>query len=158
MNLIVGKNRVWYPQKLNTFNQGFPATVEEVIKAPLYADSIFLNRNKKEINRLANEALSSVGMEGYHNRLIGRLSTGQQQRVFIAKALINDPAMIFMDEPTAGIDNKSEKEFYNLLYELNKDKGITIIMVTMIIRMLNLWLNRVFCLNDGSIIEKHTTI
>lgn len=143
-------------QRIDAFNKGFPATVEEVIKAPLYAKSQLFNKDKKLINDLTDKALNIVGMQGYNNRLIGRLSVGQQQRVFIAKALINNPSIVFMDEPTAGIDNKSEKEFYDLLKELNNDKGITIVMVTHDYTDVKSMVNKVFCLTDGNIAEKCT--
>ena len=145
-------------QRIDAFNKGFPATVEEVIKAPLYAKSKLFNRDKKLIDGLANKALDIVGMQDYNDRLIGRLSVGQQQRVFIAKALINNPVMVFMDEPTAGIDNKSEKEFYNLLNELSNEKGITIIMVTHDYTDVKDMVNKVFCLTDGQIAEQCTDI
>lgn len=141
-------------QRIDAFNKGFPATVEEVVKAPLYAKSAPFKRNRKEMDKLSDNALNTVGMEGFNNRLIGKLSVGQQQRVFIAKALVNNPEILFMDEPTAGIDNKTEKEFYALLKELNKDNGITIIMVTHDYTDVKPMVNKVFCLNDGTITEK----
>ncbi len=156
INKFTDWNRIGYvPQKLSTFNQGFPATVSEVVKTPLYAGAALLKKNKAEISKKALEALASVEMEEYHDRLIGKLSTGQQQRVFIAKALINNPELIFMDEPTAGIDNKSEEEFYNLLYDLNKEKHITIIMVTHDFTDIKSMVNKVFSLNDGFLTEKN---
>lgn len=152
-------DRIGYvPQRITSFNQGFPATVEEVVRAPLYADSGTFSRTKKNFKEAVSKALFSVGMEGYGNRLIGKLSTGQQQRVFIAKALVNNPSTLFLDEPTAGIDNKSEEDFYNLLYRLNKEKGITIVMVTHDYTDVKLMVNRVLHLHDGNIIEQSLVI
>ena len=144
----------YMPQRVEAFNPRFPATVEEVVKAPLYSESAFFSKNKEKVNNIVNKSLSSVGMEKYKKRLIGKLSIGQQQRVFIAKALANNPTIIFMDEPTAGIDNKSEKKFYDLLYNLNKIKGITIIMITHNYADVKSMANRIFCLNNNTIDEK----
>ncbi len=155
VNEFNDRDKIGYvSQRIDAFNKGFPATVEEVVRAPLYAKSKLFNRDKRQIGDLTDKALGIVGMQDYNDRLIGRLSVGQQQRVFIAKALINNPSMVFMDEPTAGIDNKSEKEFYNLLNELNNDKGITIIMVTHDYTDIKSMVNKVFCLTDGHMSEQ----
>jgi len=68
-------------------------------------------------------------MNKFKNSLIGNLSGGQQQRVFIARALIGDPDLIILDEPSTGVDEKSQKEIYPLLKQLNNDLGKTIISV-----------------------------
>jgi zinc transport system ATP-binding protein len=75
-------------------------------------------------------ALEYVGMWEQRNKLIGELSGGQQQRVFIARALVNDPQVIFMDEPTAGVDEKTQDDFFALLQKLNREKGITLVLVS----------------------------
>jgi zinc transport system ATP-binding protein len=64
------------------------------------------------------------------DRLIGDLSGGQQQRVFIARALAAEPDIIFLDEPTTGIDNQTQESFYQLLRTLNKDLGLTLVLIT----------------------------
>jgi zinc transport system ATP-binding protein len=148
----------YVPQRINSFNQRFPATVEEVVKAPLHANLSLFNRTKNNFKKEITAALTAVGMEGYENRLIGKLSIGQQQRVFIAKALASKPLMLFMDEPTAGIDNKSEEDFYSLLHKLNKYKGITIIMVTHDYTDVKSMVSRVLRLNDSKIIEQNMHI
>ena len=148
----------YVPQRITSFNQGFPATVEEVVRAPLCANSGIFNKRKKDYREAVEKALTYVGMEDYKDRLIGKLSTGQQQRVFIAKALVNNPSALFLDEPTAGIDNKSEEDFYNLLYSLNKKKGITIIMVTHDYTDVKPMVNRVIHLHDGNIKEQVVVI
>ena len=157
INEFNGWKKIGYvPQRINSFNQRFPATVEEVVRAPLYANLSLFNRTKNNFKEEVIAALNAVGMEGYENRLIGKLSIGQQQRVFIAKALASKPLMLFMDEPTAGIDNKSEEDFYNLLHKLNKDRGITIIMVTHDYTDVKSMVNRVLRLHDSKVIEQNT--
>ena len=69
-------------------------------------------------------------MENYENKLIGELSGGQQQRVFIARALAQKPQLIFLDEPTTGIDAETQKEFFAFLKKLNEKLDITLILIS----------------------------
>lgn len=146
--------RIGYiPQKATSFNQGFPATVEEVVSANLYPMVGLAGRINKTHREMVENALKTVGMLEYRKRIIGRLSGGQQQRVFIAKSLVSEPKVIFMDEPTVGIDQKSEEGFYELMDYLNKTKGITLVIVTHDIAAIDRRVNRVLCLSEGKLRE-----
>lgn len=76
------------------------------------------------------QALTQVEMWEYRNRLIGDLSGGEQQRVFIARALANEPEIIFLDEPTVGVEKTIKEGFYALLRKLNADMHLTVILIT----------------------------
>ncbi|MYL21300.1 ATP-binding cassette domain-containing protein [Halobacillus litoralis] len=134
-------------QKANSFNSGFPATVLEVVKTGLVSrigTFKFFNKRHKE---KAMDALRTVEMEEYAHTGIGDLSGGQQQRVFIARALVSDPSLMILDEPTVGVDAKHVTEFYDLLGKLNKERGITLLMVTHDIGTITDHATHVVCMN-----------
>ena len=138
-------------QKATNINRDFPATVEEVVSLGLYSKKGLFKRNTKEDKKLIDSALERVGMLDYKHRQIGYLSGGQQQRVFIAKALISNPRIIFLDEPTTGIDIRAVDSICCLLGDLNKNSGITIVMVTHDISSIIYHSNKILVLTeDGS--------
>jgi zinc transport system ATP-binding protein len=93
-------------------------------------------------------ALGVVGMEDFADHPIGRLSGGQQQRVFIARAIVNNPQILFLDEPTTGVDAETQGRFYDLLDRLNEQEGITIVLITHDIGIVNRHVSQVACLNQ----------
>ncbi len=86
--------------------------------------------SRKERNRRGLEMLQAVELEDKANNQANDLSGGQKQRVVIARALANNPKLIFADEPTGNLDSKTGKTIENLLFSLNKKKGITLVIVT----------------------------
>lgn len=139
-------------QKSNSFNKKFPATVEEVVASNLYPKIGLFKPIKRNHLKLVHNALEIVNMEKYKSKLIGNLSGGQQQRVFIARALVNSPKVIFLDEPTVGIDIKSQEEFYKLLDKLNREMKITIVMVTHDVGVISDRVKKVACIGSGNLI------
>jgi putative ABC transport system ATP-binding protein len=101
----------------------------------------------------ALELLESVGLKDKANRRPNRLSAGEQQRVAIARALANGPAIILADEPTGNLDSKTGREIIQLLRELSRKEGRTIILVTHDKQMASLS-NKMLSLRDGKITEK----
>lgn len=147
-------NRVGYiSQKANSFNGNFPATVEEVVLANLYSSIGPFKLPNKNHRALAYEALEKVGMASYGKSLIGNLSGGQQQRVFIARVLVSNPDLLVLDEPTVGIDLKAEEALYCMLARINKELGLSIVMVTHDIGAVTVHANRLICLGEKGMFE-----
>lgn len=111
-------------QKAINFDAMFPATVYEVVKMGANG------KNDPNRDEAITKALKQVEMFEYRDRLIGNLSSGQQQRVFIARALVGNPEIIFLDEPTVGVDVKNQEQFYLLLRKLNQELNITLILIS----------------------------
>ena len=127
----------YVPQK-PVFEKNFPATVKEVVR-------MGLSRNIPE--KRVDEVLQQVWIHELANRRIGELSVGQQQRVFIAKALVSEPKILILDEPVTGIDASSTEIFYSILRDLNKNQNITIIWSSHDLDAVNKLANKVACLN-----------
>ena len=98
----------------------------ENVELPL----IYRNRPITERHALARQALGAVGLAGWESHTPGELSGGQQQRVAVARAIVTAPHVLFADEPTGNLDTARSREIMELLTVLNRDRGITIVMVT----------------------------
>lgn len=120
----------YVPQKATNFDSGFPVSVYDVAMMGRYGQRGICCRINENDHAIVGKALKQVGMWEYRNRLIGDLSGGQQQRVFIARALATEPKIIFLDEPTTGIDQKMHDEFYDLLRTLNRENGLTLVLIS----------------------------
>lgn len=125
----------WYkigylPQKLNSFNPNFPATVREVVSLGMVSRKRFPIRLGKTDEKAIDRALERLGIADIKYTLIGELSGGQQQRVLIARAMVGGPELIILDEPTAALDPETREHFFATLQDLNRNDGVTIILVT----------------------------
>lgn len=120
----------YVPQKVVNFDSNFPVTVREVVEMGRISKKGLFNSLTSHDETLVKQALEQVEMWSFRDRIIGDLSGGQQQRVFIARALATQPDVIFLDEPTIGIDLKTQEEFYALLKKLNHELHLTLILVS----------------------------
>jgi len=135
-------------QKANAFNKSFPATVFEVVAMGLTAKIGYLRFLNKKHKRKIVHAIEQVHLSDYMYENIGNLSGGQQQRVFIARALVSEPALLILDEPTVGIDYQNVAHFYKILHELNKQKNMTLLLVTHDTGAMTKYATDVVCLNQ----------
>ena len=118
-------------QKIGFVFQGFNllqrTSAIENVELPLFYKGGFL---AQELNKRAKELLDMVGLSGRYDHHPNKLSGGEQQRVAIARSLINNPSIILADEPTGNLDSKNTEDIMNLFTRLNKESGISIIIVT----------------------------
>ena len=105
-----------------------------------------LRRYSAEDRELTADALHKVKMYALRDRQIGRLSGGQQQRVLIARALVTNPKLLLLDEPTASIDSQGQSDFYALLKDLNET--VTIVLVSHDLMILTSYVRSVACVNQ----------
>lgn len=139
----------YVPQKAINFDPLFPVTVREVVAMGCYGKKGLLKWLNKNDQKNIDDALEQVDMIQHANRLIGNLSSGQQQRVFIARALAGQPEVIFLDEPTVGVDIKAQEDFYALLSRLNKNLNITLIIISHDVDAVSHEVTEIACLNQS---------
>lgn len=146
--------RIGYvPQYGVTMAEGFPATAQELVRSSLYSQIRRFFPAGRVQREKAKRALETVGMGDQAGQLIGTLSGGQLQRVMVARVLVTEPELMLLDEPTAGVDARSAAALYELLDRLRRERGITIAMVTHDTAQASAYANRVFCLEEGSLLE-----
>jgi zinc transport system ATP-binding protein len=120
----------YLPQRIKFFNPNFPATVEEIVRLGLLAGKSLPRVATKADDRAVGKTLKLMGITDIRRRLIGDLSGGQQQRVLLARAVVGEPEVLILDEPTTALDPETRENFYTLLEHLNRHVGTTVILVT----------------------------
>lgn len=142
----------YVPQNCTAMAQGFPANSLEIVEQGEYS-GVLKFQSRKSRRKRAEEALERMGVAHLRHRLIGEMSGGQIQRVMIARLLVRECRLILLDEPSTGMDSASVEELYETLGALNKEQDITIFMVTHDIQRVTPYLHRVFCLEEGDLVE-----
>ncbi len=136
----------YVPQK-HEIDQNFPATALDVVLMGATANAGLFRRVPREVRDRAGELLERVGIADLANRPIGRMSGGQQQRTFIARALIAEPRLLVLDEPTTGIDSTGQQQLLHLIQGLKCDLGLTVMMVSHDVGQLSHYADQIACLN-----------
>lgn len=127
-NLDKVRQRVGYMPQSASVDWDFPATVADVVLMGTYGQLRWGRGPNADQRQAAYNALERVGMSEFSHRQIGELSGGQKQRVFLARVLAQEPDLLLMDEPFAGIDAASERSIMEVLHAL-KEQGRTLVMV-----------------------------
>jgi len=144
--------RIGYVPQVETVDWDFPVTVEEVVLMGRCVHMGLLPWPSRSERREAHALLERLGLGEFSGRHIRALSGGQQQRVFLARALISNPKLLILDEPTAGVDIKTQHNVLHLLGELNHE-GMTILLTTHDLNAVAAHLPWVICFNKGIVAE-----
>jgi len=139
------KSLIGYVTQVSTFDNQYPINVRDVVLMGRLNKTRLLTGYNTRDREMTDQAIRQVGMDKYTDRQIGRLSGGQIQRVLIARALISQPKILLLDEPTASIDPEFETGLYELLHELNSE--LTIILVSHDIGAISQHVTSIACLN-----------
>jgi zinc transport system ATP-binding protein len=139
----------YVPQKL-TLDARLPLTVLDLFALALSSRPLFLGVSRR-VRARAAALLDRVGMPGSERRPVDGLSGGQLQRVLLALALEPSPELLLLDEPAAGIDFKDQRGFYELIGRLNRETGLTVLLVSHDLSMVRSHADHVLCLKSGVI-------
>ncbi len=128
MNMYISKTNIGYLPQVNQIDKRFPISVIDVVRSGKANSALFSSFHKNtEEKENAEALLAEMGISHIRNKPIGELSGGQMQRVFLCRALMNQPELLILDEPSTYVDNNFEGELYLKLKELNEQMAILLI-------------------------------
>ena len=139
------KPHIGYLPQIASFDKEFPISVIEVVMSGLQSERGLFQRYGKEERKRAEEILDMARLKELSHRAIGELSGGQLQRVMLCRAIISNPKLLVLDEPTNFVDNQFENELYNLLHHLSEKMAI--IMVSHDIGTISSVVRSIMCVN-----------
>lgn len=138
-------------QAQDKMQEAFPATVMEVVLLNLWKKIGYFHFVKEAQRQEARKALKMVGMEAYEKHLMRELSGGQRQRVMIAKAIVQEPELLILDEPTTGLDKKAVEDLFDTLTKLQHEKGMSILMISHDLFRVRTWCEHIYLLEEGEL-------
>lgn len=138
--------RVAFVPQREEVNWDFPVTARDVVLMGRYRDIGWLRSPSQEDKRRADEALARLGLESTGDRHISEFSGGQQQRIFLARALVQDPLVVLLDEPFTGIDVENRAVFHDAIRDFAAD-GAVVLMATHDLDEVRSTCSHVLCLN-----------
>ena len=145
--------RIGYLPQITEIQNNFPATIEEIVLSGTIADNIRKIFYTKADKEKAKKIMQDLDLYDIRKKCFYELSGGQRQRVLIARALCSTDKVILLDEPVNGLDPKIVNQIYKLLHKLNKEDGITIIMVSHDVERALKYASRVVEIENGKIVQ-----
>jgi ABC-type Mn2+/Zn2+ transport system ATPase subunit len=145
------RKRIGYVAQIERIDPRLPINVRETVMVGCYGCLGLFRRPTRAQWRKVDEVLELVGISHLAERPIGHLSGGEYQRAAIARALVQQPEIFLLDEPTASIDQKAQREILNLIQLIHREYGMTTLFVTHDLRMLPPVCQRLILMKDGGI-------
>lgn len=139
------RKSIGYVPQFSLFDRDFPISVWDVVLMGCCGQRGVLKRYTNEDRRLTAQALETVEMLDFKDRQIGKLSGGEQQRVLIARALVSEPKLLLLDEPTASVDTAVQTGFYELLKKLRQ--RMAVVLVSHDVGAVSTYVDKIACLN-----------
>ena len=119
--------KIGYMPQVSQFDMRFPISIQEVVLSGLQTEKGFFGRYNSSDKARANELLSKMGISNIADHPIGEVSGGQMQRALLCRAIISEPKLLILDEPTNFVDNRFEYEFYNMVRQLSDKMAIVMV-------------------------------
>lgn len=141
----IDASKIGYLPQFNPFDKEFPITVNEVVLSGLAGKKSLLAKYSVSDKNAAAELMKQAGIGHLKSKAIGQLSGGQMQRTLLCRALINEPQLLILDEPSTFVDSNFEKELFDWLKELNKTMAI--LMVSHDLGMISSHVKTIACVN-----------
>jgi zinc transport system ATP-binding protein len=146
MTLHISKTNIGYLPQVNQIDKRFPISVIDVVRSGKANTALFSSFHKNLAEKQKAESLlSEMGILHIRNKAIGELSGGQMQRVFLCRALMNEPELLVLDEPSTYVDNNFEGELYLKLKELNEQMAI--LLISHDVGTISLFVKTIACVN-----------
>ena len=145
--------RIGYLPQMTEIQNNFPATIEEIVLSGTIVDNIRKMFYTKKDKEKAKKIMQKLELYDIRKKCFYELSGGQRQRVLIARALCSTDKIIVLDEPVNGLDPKVVKQIYELLYKLNKEDNLTVIMISHDVDRAIDYSSRVIEIQHGKIVK-----
>lgn len=150
---ITVNDRIGYLPQLTEIQNSFPATIEEIVLSGTIPDNVLKIFYTKNDRKKAEDVMKKLILYDMRKKCFDELSGGQRQRVLIARALCSTDKIIILDEPVNSLDSKVVSGIYDILNDLYKNKGITIVMVSHDVERCIKYCSRIIEMENGKIIK-----
>lgn len=142
----LGRRNIGYVPQIAEYDTDFPISVQDIVRMGRLSPKRLFKPYTAEDDAIVKERLGWLDMLDYKDRALRELSGGQRQRVYIARALVTEPELLLLDEPTISVDFEARTQIFDLLYEINQ-RGVAILLVSHDLTAISSYVKTIGCLN-----------